>query len=157
MSPLPNGGSGLLIAGHAHDNVIGGTRRSVIPQNLFSGNLGFGVTIRGHAQSNRVIYSYIGTKVFGDAALPNQKGGVLIGGRASKNVIGLASAQRPNDLISGNIGNGVTLTKHTHDNRVTNSYIGLSRTRQPLPNSGLAILDNGTGNVFDGIVAKRDR
>jgi hypothetical protein len=72
-------------------------------------------------------------------------------------VVGLASAQRPNDLISGNNGNGVTLTKHTHGNRVTNSYIGLSRTRQPLPNSGLAILDNGTGNVFDGVVVKKAR
>jgi hypothetical protein len=157
MTALPNGGSGLKISNHAHDNVIGGTRRSVIPQNLFSGNLGFGITITGHAHSNRVIYSYVGTKVFGDAALPNQKGGILIGGRASKNVVGLSAAQRPNDLISGNNGNGVTLTKHSRKNRVTNSYIGLSRTRQPLPNTGLAILDNGTGNVFDGIVAKRGR
>jgi parallel beta-helix repeat protein len=157
QSALPNGGSGLKISNQAHDNVIGGTRRSVIPQNLFSGNLGFGITITGHAYRNRVIYSYIGTNVLGGEALPNQKGGILIGGRATRNVVGLASAQRPNDLISGNNGNGVTLTKHTHGNRVTNSYIGLSRTRQALPNSGLAILDNGTGNVFDGVVVKKTR
>ena len=79
---------------------------------------------------------------------------MLIGGRASKNVVGLASGQRPDDLISGNNGNGVTLTKRTRNNRVTKSYIGLSMTRQALPNSGLAILDNGTGNVFDGVVVK---
>jgi parallel beta-helix repeat protein len=157
QSALPNGGSGLKISNEAHDNVIGGTRRSVIPQNLFSGNLGFGITITGHAYRNRVIYSYIGTNVLGGGALPNQKGGILVGGRATKNVVGLASAQRPNNLISGNTGNGVTLTKHTHKNRVTNSYIGLSRTKQPLPNSGLAILDNGTGNVFDGVVVKKGR
>ncbi len=154
---LPNGASGLKITGHAHDNVIGGTRRSVIPQNLFSANAGFGITITGHAHRNRVIYSYIGTEVFGEHALPNQKGGILIGYRAHHNVVGLRGASRPNALISGNNGNGVTLTKHTRGNRVTNSYIGLTRTRQALPNSGLAILDEGTGNVFDGIVAKRVR
>jgi parallel beta-helix repeat protein len=156
-SALPNGGSGLKIGNHAHDNVIGGTRRSVIPQNTFSGNTGFGITITGHARRNRVIYSDIGTNALGAQAVPNQAGGILFDGYAHNNVVGLSDAARPNVLISGNTGNGVTLTKHTHSNRVTNSYIGLSRTRQALPNSGLAIVDNGTANTFDDIVAKRPR
>jgi parallel beta-helix repeat protein len=154
-SPLPNGASGLRIDNHAHDNVIGGTLRSVIPQNTFSGNTGFGITITGHARRNEVIYSDIGTNALGAQAVPNQAGGILVDGYAHNNVVGLSGAARPNVLISGNSGNGVTMTKHTHDNRVTNSYIGLSRTRQALPNSGLAIVDDGTGNVFDDIVAKR--
>lgn len=156
-SALPNGGSGLKISNQAHDNLIGGTRRSVIPQNTFSGNVGFGITITGHAHRNRVIYSDIGTNALGEQAVPNQKGGILIDGSARDNVVGRSHASRPNVLISGNTGNGVTLTKHTRSNRVTNSFIGLSRSRQPLPNSGVAILDNGTGNVFDNIVAKRAR
>jgi parallel beta-helix repeat protein len=46
---LPNGGDGLLIDGTAHNNTVGGTLRSVIPQNTFSGNRGYGVVIRdGH-------------------------------------------------------------------------------------------------------------
>ncbi len=156
-SALPNGGSGLRIGGRAHDNVVGGTLRSVIPQNTFSGNAGFGVTITGHAHRNRVIYSDVGTNALGTQAVPNQKGGILVDCYAHDNVVGLSDARRPNVLISGNSGNGVTLTKHTRSNRVTNSFIGLSRTRQPLPNSGLAIVDDGTGNVFDNIVAKRPR
>jgi hypothetical protein len=156
-SPLPNGGSGLKIGNQAHDNVIGGTLRSVIPQNTFSGNAGFGITITGHAHRNRVIYSDIGTNALGVKAVPNQQGGILVDCYAHDNVVGLAGADRPNVLISGNGGNGVTLTRHTRGNRVTNSFIGLSRTRQPLPNSGLAIVDDGTGNVFDDIVAKRPR
>jgi parallel beta-helix repeat protein len=156
-SALPNGGSGLKISNQAHDNLIGGTRRSVIPQNTFSGNVGFGITVTGHAHRNRVIYSDIGTNALGVQAVPNQKGGILIDGSAHDNVVGLSHSSRPNVLISGNTGNGVTLTKHTRSNRVTNSYIGLSRTKQPLPNSGVAILDNGTGNVFDGVVVKKTR
>jgi parallel beta-helix repeat protein len=154
-SPLPNGASGLRIGNNAHDNVIGGTRRSVIPQNTFSGNTGYGITITGHARRNEVIYSDIGTNALGNDAVPNEAGGILVDGDAHDNVVGLSGADRPNVLISGNDGNGVTMTKHTHDNRVTNSYIGVSRTRQPLPNSGLAIVDDGTDNVFDDIVAKR--
>ena len=46
---LPNGGDGLLIDGTAHANTIGGTLRSVIPQNTFSGNKGYGLAITGHA------------------------------------------------------------------------------------------------------------
>ena len=49
---LPNGGDGLLIAGTAHGNVIGGTLVSVIPQNTFSGNLGYRVAITGRAHNN---------------------------------------------------------------------------------------------------------
>jgi len=157
MTALPNGGDGLEMGNRAHDNVVGGTRRSVIPQNLFSGNGGFGIAITGHARRNRIIYSYVGTKTFGEQALPNQKGGIFIDGRAHDNVVGQSSARLPNFLVSGNNGNGVTMSKHTRRNRVTNGYIGLTRTGQELPNSGLAILDRGMGNVFDGIVAKRVR
>lgn len=39
---LPNGGDGVLIDGSAHNNTIGGTLVSVIPQNTFSGNDGYG-------------------------------------------------------------------------------------------------------------------
>jgi len=44
----------VLIDGHAHRNVVGGTRRSVIPQDTFSGNKGYGLAIIGRAHDNRV-------------------------------------------------------------------------------------------------------
>ena len=62
---LPNGGDGLLIDDAAHDNVIGGSRRSVIPQNTFSGNAGYGLAIIGEAHKNHVFGSFIGTKLGG--------------------------------------------------------------------------------------------
>ena len=41
-------GDGVLIDGWAHeDNTIGGTVVSVIPQNTFSGNDGYGLVITG--------------------------------------------------------------------------------------------------------------
>ena len=77
---LPNGGDGLRIDGTAHDNVIGGSRRSVIPQNTFSGNAGYGIAITGRAHDNQVFTSFVGTEILGVSALGNQKGGVLLTG-----------------------------------------------------------------------------
>jgi hypothetical protein len=148
MSPLPNGRNGVEVSGTAHDNVIGGNRRSVIPQNTFSGNTGHGLVIRGRAHDNRVINSYVGTKIFGREALPNGRGGILIADRARDNVIGVAGV-RPANLVSGNAGNGVTLGPRTARNRFVDDFVGLARDGAQLPNSGLAILDEGRGNVFE--------
>jgi hypothetical protein len=107
-SALPNGGDGVRIDGSAHGNVVGGSRHSVIPQNTFSGNAGYGLVITGQAHDNRVFSSFIGTKLAGVNALGHREGGVLISGRAYRNSIGNAKS-RPANLISGNTGNGVTL------------------------------------------------
>ncbi len=144
---LPNGGDGLLIEGDAHGNTIGGTLRSVIPQNTFSGNARYGVEITGHAHDNLVYRSYIGTEILGGTALGNQKGGVLVGGHAYLNAIGNFTS-RPSNLISGNTGRGVTLQSGTRLNRVVSNYIGLNRLGAPLPNTGGAILNLGRLNVI---------
>lgn len=146
---LPNGGDGVKIDGTAHGNVIGGSLRSVIPQDTFSGNRGYGLAILGSAHGNRVFNSFIGTKIFGVGRLGNEKGGVLIGGAAYHNLIGQAGL-RPGNLISGNSGNGVTLRRGTRGNRVINNYIGLDRFGRYLPNSGHAVVDNGTNNTIRG-------
>ncbi len=146
---LPNGGDGVLVDGAAHGNIIGGSRRSVIPQNTFSGNAGYGLAIVGSAHDNRVFGSFIGTAILGLTGLGNQKGGVLIGGTAYGNSIG-SVVSRPSDLISGNAGHGVTLRAGTHDNRVINNYIGLDRVGRLLPNTRRAVVDRGTRNTFRG-------
>jgi parallel beta-helix repeat protein len=146
---LANGGDGLLIRGTAHNNIIGGTTRSVIPQNTFSGNVGYGVAIRDQANSNMVLDTFIGTEIAGVNALANQKGGLVIGGSANHNLIGVADTN-PSNLISGNTGNGVTLGAGTSRNLVTSNFIGLNRLRQPLPNSGLAVANTGTLNLLFG-------
>jgi len=144
---LPNGGDGLLIDGNAHGNTIGGTLRSVIPQNTFSGNALYGVKIDGTAHSNLVFRSYIGTEILGRTALGNGRGGVLIGGHAYLNAIGNFT-HRPSNLISGNKGNGVKLRFNTRLNRVVNNYVGVNRFGLPLRNAGFQILNLGHLNLI---------
>jgi hypothetical protein len=139
---LPNGGDGLLIDGSAHGNVVGGRLISVIPQNTFSGNRGYGIEISGRAHGNRVFRSFIGTAILGLSALPNGRGGVLIGGSAYANTIGDAHPV-PANLISGNVGNGVTLGFGTEANLVIGNYIGLDRLGHKLPNTGKPVVDHG--------------
>jgi parallel beta-helix repeat protein len=146
---LPNGGNGLLIDGTAHGNVIGGTLRSVIPQNTFSGNMGYGVVITGRAHDNHILRSFIGTQLLGVKALGNKRGGVLLAGSAYGNLIGLTTLT-PADLISGNTGIGVTLTGGTLRNSVINNYIGLNRLDQYLRNTGPAVVDAGSHNTIRG-------
>jgi parallel beta-helix repeat protein len=146
---LPNGADGLLIDGTAHGNIIGGTLSSVIPQNTFSGNNGYGVVIAALAHDNRVFGGFIGTQILGVHALGNKRGGVLITDRAYGNVIGQAT-RPPSNLISGNTGIGVTLTGGTQKNSVINNYIGLDRFGRYLRNSGLPIVNTGRNNTIRG-------
>jgi hypothetical protein len=152
MSALPNGGAGLLIDGVAHGNIIGGSRRSVIPQNTFSGNRGYGIVISSRAHGNRVFSSFIGTAILGRGALPNGQGGVLLTGQAYGNFIGLPGSPLPANLISGNHGFGVTLRVDASGNRVLRNFIGLNRFGGPLPNTRGAVANNaGAGrNVIRG-------
>jgi hypothetical protein len=146
---LPNGANGLLIDGTAHGNIIGGTLGSVIPQNTFSGNKGYGIVITGRAHDNHVFRSFIGTQLLGVKALGNGKGGVLVAGHAYSNLVGLTTLT-PADLISGNTGIGVTLTTGTLRNSVINNYIGLNRLNRYLRNSGPAVVNIGHRNTIRG-------
>jgi hypothetical protein len=157
---LPNGGSGLVLAGQAHHNTVGGTRRSVIPQNLFSGNRGFGIAMVGSAHHNQVLDTFIGTAVFGLSGASNGRGGLLIAGSAHDNTIGSPTSQgrvgtrgelrSPSNVISGNSGFGVGLGAGSRGNLVVNNYVGLDRLGRRLPNSGPAIVDAGVGNALVG-------
>jgi hypothetical protein len=147
---LPNGGDGILIDDTAHGNTIGGTVASVIPQNTFSGNDGYGLVITGSAHDNKVFDSFIGLDVLGVIALPNHDGGVLVSDQAYGNSIGDTS-RAPVNLISGNSGNGVTLSTGTILNLVIDNYIGLGRLRVPLPNSGEPVVDSGHNLVIGNV------
>jgi parallel beta-helix repeat protein len=147
-SLLPNGGDGLLIDGTAHGNIVGGYLPSVIPQNTFSGNVGYGVAIVGHAYLNQVFNTYIGTSIGGTDADGNLAGGVLVGGSAFANIIGgiaNGSAKPVADLISANQGNGITLGADTTFSFVLNNLIGFDRRGHPvLPNTGIPIATDGS-------------
>src|SRR5579859_537538 len=147
---LPNGGDGLLIGGNAHGNTVGGQLRSVIPQNTLSANGGYGLAITGTAHHNRVLRTFIGTKILGAEAAPNGRGGVLLGGGAYDNSIGVTLLRPKANIISGNKGVGVTLLAGTHHNRVIGNLIGVSRTGRRLPNSRGALLNLGHRNLIIG-------
>jgi hypothetical protein len=151
---LSNNADGLLIDGTAHGNVIGGYVNSVIPQNTFSGNGAYGLAIVGQAHGNVVFNSYIGSSVSGLAGLGNRAGGVYIGGTATNNTIGGANTD-PNspqsNLISANLGIGVTLATGTSFSSVLNNQIGSNRFGLPtLPNFGLPIVAY-PGSLFNTI------
>ncbi len=55
----------MLLDDSAHHNTIGGHRLSVIPQNTFSGNDGYGLVITSSAHRNSVFRTVIGTNVGG--------------------------------------------------------------------------------------------
>lgn len=156
MTAMPNGGDGVLLHGWAHHDTIGGSRVSVIPQNTFSGNHGFGLAITGHAHGNSVFKTFVGTNVFGTTALANGKGGVFLGGHAHGNSIG-DTHRAPVNLISGNAGPGVWLTSGTSRNRVLDNFIGVSRIRKPMPNSGRPVVNRGHHNTVRGNKSRRSR
>jgi parallel beta-helix repeat protein len=150
---LPNGGDGLRIDGTAHDNAIGGYQLSILPHNIFAGNLGYGIAIVDKAHDNQVFNTYVGLNEHG--TFGNQHGGILIGGQASDNMIGgpPATASRPvADIISGNTGNGITLGPNTTSTQILNNVIGYGIDGTTLvPNTGEPIVENGSvGNTISG-------
>ncbi|GGJ35556.1 DUF4114 domain-containing protein [Neoroseomonas lacus] len=158
-----NGNNGILIAGTAHDNVVGGTgilsNASVIRQNTISGNNNYGIVISEQAHNNVISQSAIGTDIQELAALPNGAGGVLLQSTGIGNVVGTAhvgwsplpSPAELVNVISGNIGNGVTLDAGVDLNAVIRNWIGLNLNGQStLPNGGNAIVDGGTYNLIYG-------
>ncbi len=154
---LPNGNDGVRVAGSAHGNVIGGYTNSVIPQNTFSGNGGYGVEFVGSSHDNSLFNSFVGTNVLGTAALGNGRGGIYAGGRANHILIGgpQANAQPRRNLVSGNAGNGVTLDNGSSYVSAIGNWIGLDRFgAKKLPNSGSAIVVM-PGSRHDTIVGNK--
>ncbi len=146
---LPNGGDGLLIDGTAHGNTVGGSLSSVIPQDTFSGNGGYGLAIVDQAHDNRIFGAFIGTDVMGTAKQPNQQGGILVTGTATRNTIGGLLSSSSN-LVSGNNGPGIRLDQQTRLNVVIRNTVGRGRLGLPLPNSGPAIINSGVFNAIVG-------
>ena len=91
QTAIPNRGDGIKIAGHAHDNAIGGFQPSVEPQVTISANRGYGIEIVGSAHNNVVFHTYIGTNAEGTANLGNKLGGIYLGSGTSSNTIGGAA------------------------------------------------------------------
>jgi titin len=122
-SALPNGDDGVAIDFGASANTVGGTDAGA--GNLISGNLNNGVEIfAAGAANNQVLGNHIGTDVSGISALPNHSNGVAIENTgASANTVGGAAAGAGN-LLSGNLGSGVSISGGASDNVVLGNRIG---------------------------------
>jgi CSLREA domain-containing protein len=156
-SVLPNGLHGILISGSGA-NLIGRTDASH-PRNLISGNGGDGVHIQGEgADGNTVAGDRIGTDASGAQALPNGLNGVALLTGAG-NVVG--SAMVGDTLLSGNGGDGVSITAAATGTSVTNVYVGLNAAgTAALPNQAQGVYVGGAagntigpGNVISGNLA----
>ncbi len=134
-----NGLSGVAIDAGAAGNLVTGT--SSAPE-VISNNGGDGVLISG-SDYNDIFGVDIGADINGANALPNAGDGVAVNSGATGNYVGFVGYS-PN-IISGNAGNGVSLTgTNTDSNAVVNDLIGLAAGgKVALGNGGDGVLISG--------------
>ena len=95
---IPNYGSGILIDGNAHGNVIGGVQPSIETRVHLSGNLRYGLEIQGRARNNRIVNSTIGGGFMPNDAIPNALGGIYLGAGTSGTTVGGTQAIQGNAI-----------------------------------------------------------
>ena len=117
---IPNGGDGILVTGHAHDNAIGGFQPSIEPQVTISANRGYAIDFSGSAHDNVVFHTTMGANASGQNPLGNRKGGIYMGQKTSSNTIGGAASAFQN-IIRYNGGSGITIKSSPKDVFIGNS------------------------------------
>ena len=146
---MANGQNGLLIDGNAHGNLIGGTYRSIMMQNTFSGNRKYGIAFGGKSYDNLVYSSVIGLDIISVYPVGNELGGIYLGPNTHNNNIGGTDPTLPN-IISGNLGDGI-LIEYSDYNNLSYNEIGGSANDRVIPNQGNGVtIVNGTGNLVGG-------
>jgi hypothetical protein len=161
-SAIPNGASGIVIAGSGH-HVIGGSNQGA--GNVISGNLGSGIALLVVPSrlfptqsefppfSNIIQGNLIGTDITGAAAMPNGADGIYFSaghiGFPSLNVVGgpMPSAR---NVISGNLGNGIQLAGRAQNTRIQGNLIGTTADGStPLGNGkdGVLIIEPFTNSI----------
>ena len=136
---IPNQGSGILIAGHARGNAIGGFQASVEPRVTVSANGRHGIEVAGSARDNFIFNTYIGTSALGTANLGNAMDGIYLGPGTSKTTIGGTSSDFENRIVN-NGRNGLNI-QSSSGNVVLRNEI-----RNNL-GSGI-VLENGRANLI---------
>ncbi len=131
---------GLLLAGGARHNIIGGS--SLADANIISGNRYEGIEIADNLTDyNEISYNYVGTDPSGTIAIPNLNG------------IGLSAFPKhntiDNNIISGNTEIGMILYEYSDSNIVTNNMIGTA-------DDGVSDLGNGLSGIVIGTGASNN-
>lgn len=126
--------------------------RTVIQNNLVSGNRINGIGVGNGCSFNTVISNLIGTNANGTAAVPNIYAGVGIADGAQSNRIG-GSTSGERNIISGNGENGITIQgSGAMSNTVSGNYIGLDASGAfTIPNRYNGIwIGESSSNVIGG-------
>ncbi len=147
-TPVPNGGSGVFLAG-ADNVIVGGAAAGA--GNVISGNLRHGLQVRG---STGVLIqgNVIGVDARGTSVVKNGGDGILLVDVLNAQIGGVSSSAR--NVISGNEGQGVTLLRSSAS-KIQGNYIGTdAEGRRALGNGGAGIqVDlNSPNNLIGGIV-----
>ncbi|MBL9128294.1 MAG: right-handed parallel beta-helix repeat-containing protein, partial [Verrucomicrobiales bacterium] len=162
---LPNRDNGVELAG-ALPAVVGGPRTG--EGNLISGNHRAGITITTHG--HRVAGNIIGLDAAGSLVLSNGAGGITLTAARGNDIGGTTPEER--NVISGNLGSGISLALGASLNRVRGNFIGtdasgtlarsnslsgisLANTSSDNTLGGLAVGEGNliSGNGFDGVTA----
>jgi hypothetical protein len=153
----PNAAQGILIAGGASRNVIGGTTAAA--RNVLSGNAQYGFFLTdANTTGNTILGNYIGTDFSGSLAVSNATGGAFLGNGARSNLVGGATAAARN-VFSGNHGFGLWLGgAGPRHNTVRGNFFGLNAAGSAaVPNTfaGMHLIDGAVenlvaANVFSG-------
>lgn len=141
--------TGIRILDASSNNTIGGT---LATGNVISGNITDGIVISGNgSDTNTIAGNIIGVDATNNRnQLPNLGDGIRISGSAKSNSVGLGTADTAN-TISGNLGNGITLTgSTTNNNRISNNFIGVLSNNSPRSNgqSGVFLTDSADTNTI---------
>jgi titin len=123
---LPNGEIGVKLYGGASGNLVGGDSAGL--GNLISGNVQEGVWLTGDGTiNNQIVNNRIGTNAVGTSALPN--------GGGISSVLLASNTEIRNNVISGNLTEGLYLDEST-GNVISNNNIGVAADGfSPLPNT----------------------
>jgi hypothetical protein len=146
---LGNSDRGVLVFGGSSDTVGGATPDA---RNVISGNGDRGVQFIS-GSDHLLQGNYIGTDVTDSFAIPNGDEGVELDGTAGVLVGGatLVPGTGPGNVISGNIGVGVSVFADPTGNQIEGNIIGADGTgTNPLGNSLDGVLLRGGPNAVGG-------
>ena len=144
---VANGGDGVDLLG-VQGELIGGTTAGA--RNIISGNNRGGIDVADIAEHNQIVGNYIGTDSSGLKPLFNGGAGVALDD-AFFNTIG-APVTEARNLISGNMGYGISVSDSAGVNEILGNFIGTNGSgTKSLPNRGDGVnLANVSGNTIGG-------
>ncbi len=151
---IANALGGVLLAGGAQGNTIGGTVAGA--RNVISGNTTAGVFFTDVNTSNNLVAgNYVGTDITGTNAVPNTLAGIYLPYGSPGNIIG-GTIPGARNVISGNYYGVYLASPASAANVVEGNYLGVSPDgAHPVGSgfSGVIIFAGANSNTIGGPVA----